>query len=359
MPEREQPKSEQAEAKGEVTEAKLTDVGAPRIDRRYSDEVSRYFKAARELAFIGAEPSEEEEEFEAFLAEQQRTLEKLADPRWAKRVTPKEASLALSELAGSMATDNPETYRTGDSELDAQNERKYLEAKRLFMESAAKIFPDAKPEFSQLVTLMGQLSESVNLGRETGISDFEVEHLMLENPKKLAEILDHQALDLGHVMMDQARLAYASKDRATQETKLATAAEALYKLQLMRDKLQEHIYGRADVTPSEARKIDTIREEFKSKSAEAEKAKVPETKEQLLKSSKEKFGFNKSQLERGLGKSLSALGLRELGDDPEVWRKAADGLETIRRAWTKDNDPAFKKASKYEKQIRELFESLR
>ena len=40
-------------------------------------------------------------------------------------------------------------------------------------------------------------------------------------------------------------------------------------------------------------------------------------------------------------------------------QKLANGLEEIRKAWTKDKEMDFKKAPRYKKLIKELFDSLK
>ena len=53
------------------------------------------------------------------------------------------------------------------------------------------------------------------------------------------------------------------KETEAMEKKLGMGVISLYKLQLMRDRLTEKIYGRADITPGETRQIDEAREKVK------------------------------------------------------------------------------------------------
>ncbi len=295
MPEINQPEPD-IKAKVETPAAKSVVAGVLRTDTSYFNEVSRHFNAAREIARQVEDPNEENS-YELFLAEQQRTLGKLANPRLADRVTPQEVSLALSDLAGNMAFDNPdiESNRTDDPKQNAENEKRYLESKKLFMETAAKIFPDTEPDFMQLSSVSEILRESTNSALlHPEISVREVEKFLHDNPKELARRIDDDLYFAGHKMKSDAWIAYPSKDRSAQETKLATASEALYKLQLMRDELQKRMYRQADMSPSDARKIDTIRTEVKAvgMGVVTGKEQKDELGEAALRDKKIEFGTN-------------------------------------------------------------------
>lgn len=439
---------------------------------------AKYFRTATEhFADVGYDKDPDTAEYGR---EIEKGIDLLSREDELKKLQPKEVATLLSQLAGEMSSSNPaiEGNLSGDPKMDAENEKRYLEAKKLFMESSARTFPDAKVDFSQIHLVVGRLRTS--LDNFAAIEDITgVEKLQREDPKQLADKLDGLLYFVGSSMQDTAYVISKSDvqpaEREKYKGKLAQATEAVYKLQLLRDQLQQEMYGRAEVPPSDARKIDTIREEFKPEGEKKPKyilseygaytpeaaqalqervgaldmkktaatmrevadflstrpeshnlthleeqmrelgkpleldnpteeqlaaalkgvenqyhliqwvpslqekmpalnamrhflrselqkmreAKAPETKEEepALKTLKEKASRAASYLqERGV--KINLAGLR-LENDVDRWRKAADGLDTIRSTFLKDNDPAFKKVPKYQPEVDKLFELLK
>ncbi|MEK7212875.1 MAG: hypothetical protein AAB678_00355 [Patescibacteria group bacterium] len=104
------------------------------------------------------------------------------------------------------------------------------------------------------------------------------------------------------------------------------------------------------------RELHSVRD---AKRIEAVRDKINNGSEIDEKKINEKIGFAKGWLERGLGESLHGLGWPNTENDLVKHQKLANGLEEIRKAWTKDKEMDFKKAPRYKKLIKELFDSLK
>ena len=291
MPEREQLKPELIEAKLETPVAKPATTETPQSDTRYFSDVSRYFNARREIGGV-------DEEQDMFIREQQQMLEKLANPKLIEQMRPNDVAIALSELSGVMSRANPniESNRTSDPESDAFNEKMYLQTKRLFMESSKKMFPDTKVDIhsDSLKTIAQRLEKSFGAFSMPEITDAEVAQLLKDDPKKLAEWIDRALYLAGDAAENKALVNFGIREEEGKKGKidsarydeenntLANITEAIYKLQLLRDQLQQEIYGRADIPSSDVRKIDALRDEFKDSKPEA-KDSVAEKKQRTEK----------------------------------------------------------------------------
>ncbi len=234
------------------------------IDMAYSSSVARYFNRRKSECIAGREnPTDEDLQYEQFLSEQQSMLAKVANSRLLEKLQPKDISFALSELAGMMANNNPDYYGGQDPNSNVDQEKEYLEAKKIFMATCKKMFPEIEPEMSRSVTY----TEVEKLSRldipVVSVPMSEGGELLQKNPKELARRMDGILHSSGDVMKSYAFDGFCADDiKETEaiEKKLGTAVMSVYKLQLMRDRLTEKIYGRADMTPSETKQIDEARE---------------------------------------------------------------------------------------------------
>ncbi len=325
-----------------------------KIDGAYGTQVSRYFKEYKKMLGEG-EDSADEFSYEQAAAEEQRSLEALANSDKAAGMSAKDVSLALADIVGQMGKQNPEIPEnlTGDKKIDAEHEKQFAAAKKIFIDSCKKIFPKTRADFHSGLegALAGLTMASDATMHLTSIDGMSSQEILKMKPQEAAaqlnrllsysgEILQSAAFEGGHKEKDM-------KKRDNVEKELAVAVEAIYRIQLMRDQLQKEIYGRSDIASGDAKKIDTVRNDIKTEEA------APD-----LKASKEKVSFAKDTLEKGLGKSLQGLGFKEVGNDPKQWAKMADGLEEIRRAWSKDKRAAFQKSTEFEGQIKKFFGTL-
>ena len=255
------------------------EAGKEIIERReFVKDITNYFEeqksVSREVRGNTAKSEIQEQllQNEMFLDEQFGTLLKLASPETAKKMDSKEFSFALSELAGNMALGHQDT---GKTELDEQYNKQYLEAKKLFLASAKRIYPEAnllQLAASNLKTEIKKLSNIGGFSDKFGNKDVSVisavsERIQKEwntdflekNPKKVLAELDSILIQIGDRMKSVSLQEYNNSDDEEKEPvqqKLDIAAEQMYKLQLMRNQLVKVIYGREDITPIEITEIE-------------------------------------------------------------------------------------------------------
>jgi len=251
------------------------------VDAAYASSVYKFFGDRKsEIGEPGKPKSEEDVQREAFLNEQEAVLVKVSDKRRLEKMQPKDVSFALAEVVGVMGATNlfRENYRFEHEgfigEPNALSEKYYIAAKKLFMDSCRKLFPKVKPELSGAVPIQQEKKlEEAGITSARGPKDIlEAEKFLRNDPRELASWLDSM-ITLGGLQM---------REQSTQTTniesfpdfddpekvdevknRLGQAIEPLYKLQLMRDAMTKRIYGREDITPSEAWQIDKARERLK------------------------------------------------------------------------------------------------
>lgn len=242
----------------------------------YHTTVARYFNKRKEKFSnsIKRERDQDDVAFEAFLSEQKASLEKVANVKRLEKMQPKDASLALADIMGTMATYNTESghvnhiYKNAP-ELEMSDEKEYLDAEKVFMESCKKIFPeitvqDIGPTIEEVMEKIDGLGYGVYSG---DLSDYKT--LLKEDPKKLMEGINDFLYFAGNGLRTMALgkfkdfinddIREENDSLETTEEKLAIAAEAVYKLQLVKRQLIKSIYGRENTTPSERKEIDAGR----------------------------------------------------------------------------------------------------
>src|SRR3989344_5185951 len=249
---------------GEQPEGKIetplpSDKKESSIDAAYFSSVSRYFNRRKEDWMADREnPSEEDLQYEQFLSAQQNVLGKVANAKQLEKLQPKDVSFALSELAGMMASN---WEQDPNSTIDEKKE--YLEAKEIFMATCKKMFPEIESEASSSIFYI-EAEKLIRLGiSAVSVSMSEGGKLLKENPKELTKRINNILHTSGDAMKSYAFYGFIAEDvkeTEAMEKKLGMGVISLYKLQLMRDRLTEKIYGRADITPGETRQIDEARE---------------------------------------------------------------------------------------------------
>mgnify|MGYP001574396172 CR=1 FL=1 len=192
-------------------------------------------------------------------------------------IKPEDVSMGLAELCGrlSVSDQHIESNWTEIPDINKANESHYREVRDMFMESCRKIFPDVSVDiqYADLKGLAWRLEKNVAINLSSSVPSLQEQmKLLKDNPKKLAEIVDGLLYSAGGAMRDEA-FNYSqstNKDWVDMHNRLSEAAKDVFALQQMKDQLQTIVYDRraADVTPSEARQIDTLRDQLEDKHAQ-------------------------------------------------------------------------------------------
>lgn len=253
----------------------------PTIDAAYHQVVAKYFNAKKqELAKSSDKENEDDAIQEQFLNDQKASLEKMSSAKSLEKMQPKNISLALSEIAGNMALHNPESGHVNhlyekSPEFEEPDEKEHLDSEKVFMESCKKIFPETEAEdMSDSIEEILTAIEGLDYGIYTeDLANLDHKKLLQENPAKLLEGINDFLYFTGQMvkwrafnkfkdfMNNDIREGDDSLD--TTEEKLATANNAIYKLQLVKNQLIKRIYGREDITPGERKTIDQAKRNLK------------------------------------------------------------------------------------------------
>jgi hypothetical protein len=230
----------------------------------YFSRVSNFFNEQKGLV-AGEIVKDGEIDYENYYVQQQRSMEKLATPALAKKMKPEEVSIALAEISSHMSVNNPyiEANTTGDKSLDNENVKRYEGAKAIFLESCSKIYPETK-----VLTKATTVKNTVEVLRANGLYLSVVEDVVAQesDPKKLAAYIDSVLYLAGNILQQRALENYQEQDFTKQDAanqKLAQMVKGIYELQLMRDELQQRLYGSKDKSAVDAKQIDQIREQLK------------------------------------------------------------------------------------------------
>jgi hypothetical protein len=266
--------SEEQEVKQEVYPANVENQDAKKIDNAFATKVFSYYEKRNGATMAEAyDLSFSKDDEKKFIEESRESLMKLSHPDFAESLPEKDVSLALSELAGVMADNGSDNLRGNDTEEIKQAiERSYADARKIFMDSCKKMYPSDEQQIS-----VGNLKfEVLNLQKREIISDepeispSQTMKLFESNPKALAEQIDGILGRVGKKMSADALRAFDDdvvrngvNVKESNQERLGSGIESVYKLQLMRDKLTEKMYGRKDITPTEIRQIEEARDRVK------------------------------------------------------------------------------------------------
>jgi hypothetical protein len=271
---------EEKETRPDVEELTSEKGAAAPVDAAFAGSVSKYFNERRKVADVTDAQDTEYFDHDAFLAEEQRALEKLANPETAAKMKPKDVSFALGDLAGSMGTKNPEQRAnvSGDPAKDAAGEKEHAETKKLFMDSAEKIFPNVAVDTGDMGNEVARTAERLSFEADASfipdVDPKDLQRMYEQDPAALGRKLDEVLEKSGNLMQTRARMSFDLQDgkrRTEADAHLAGGMEMYYKLQLIRDAVREKSYGRKDITASEQRKVDEMRNAFSGKGAEEAK----------------------------------------------------------------------------------------
>ena len=238
------------------------------IDSAYAGEVSNYFNERRLIAAQTGGEDTELFDHDKFLAMQQQSLEKLANPATGRELRPKDVALALGDLAGTMAGTDLEIAgnRTGDQRVDRDTESSHARAKKIFMDSCGKKFAGVAANKEDLG---GDIRRTVELlGQDAGaelppdLKEADLDRLVEDDPRQLTQALDQILYKTGDRLQAGSRIGFDLKDQQRREEAsghLVPGVENFYKLQLLRDALQEKV-NRAAEQASTADKMEAARQ---------------------------------------------------------------------------------------------------
>lgn len=247
------------------------------VEGSQPSELLSYFDLQRKRA-QPLEGPEEELSYDQFLAEQQGALERLWAVGLEGGVEPSDVAMALSELSGNMAGRNMniEANHTGYPDLDLENEREYDETKKVFMSGCRKIFPEVAVdiESESFETICADLEKNLGSFLAPEMSDADAARLLKEDPRKLAAWLDEALYLAGSGAKSKAWLNFGMKhdeqigkgtDLAgynKENDVLAGTVKGVYKLQMLRDQLQERMFGKSDISLADVEKMGAIRSDL-------------------------------------------------------------------------------------------------
>jgi len=281
-----------------------------------------------------------DEDFDAIRREYGKTLEKISDTKTLERLQPTEAAGALAQLAFEMQQENP----IQEENAKKGTEKKYAEARGLFMDSCHKLFPNVRISPDNLAAEISQACEGL-VGAGFSISDHreDLERLQTD-PARVLDNLEAASSFLPGNLADRGQEIFWGGASNPEASKLAMAVESYYKLELLKDAVRAKIGDKSDASGSDKSKIDKLRQEILQ----------PEQQSKDIKTVKATVALSKKMLEDGLNRTLPLANLKLKEDDFERWQKLADGLEEIRRRYTKDGRMRSVKNSEYEKEVSEF-----
>jgi hypothetical protein len=336
-----QPVPEEKESRPELPELRTDKGEASPVVSEYGGLVSKYFNERRRIADLTDAGDTELFDHDAFLAEEQRSLEKLSNPETGARMEPKDVAVALGDLAGSMGSMNPELpgNATGEAETDKETERAYGETKKVFMESAKRVFPSVAVDEKNLGTdlkltverLTREVDPTARIGKDLAMPELkgeDIERMMESDPRGLASKIDTILAETGDLMQMRSRMNFNTGD-AAERGELAEGARWLYKLQLIRDRLQERMYDGKMVTASAAKEIERLRSglagtgEGESAGTETERG-MDDAAEQVLDTVEDAVAEERKLTEAFQKENKPFLPVR------------ARAVEAMRSVWTKD-----------------------
>lgn len=320
----------------------------PTIDSTYSQEVSGYFTNLAEL-----EGAENDPQTADYIAERRKNLDKLSNSKNLEGLQYEDFGMALGDLASKMSGSDPniESNLTGNAEMDEKNKDFYLQTKELFMGSCTKVFPETRADVSDLNRVLQKLRKSMDIVSMQGehLTGSTIEKLNRENPEQLMQEIDTILYGAGSALGDRALSSFQEEDENVAKKfkqELGSAAEQIYKLQLIRDGLEKQIYEKGGMSPKEKQEVENLREEIQNKPAGLEG----------LKEARKRVGTESNLLQDRMG---AGIRIPNLGENIEKWEKLAEGLALIRKEYVKDRRLRGSKNPEYKKKIDELLEMLK
>ncbi len=233
-------------------------------DREYSSAVSRHFNASinysKNKRVEGESEDPEELEYQQFLTEQKQALSKIASPKELETLALYEVSFAIASLCHTMAAYNPDFQFEGAELVGVDG--KYDEARKLFMDSCKKMFPDIEvaPSPADIQIQMRKI-EKVNLfnldDKDAGVNNPFVDlekfgitqtlELLKTNPQEVIKRIDDVLQGISSRMNGVAYGTFESENAGeidyeivlSRQKRLASLIEPIYKLERIKDAIKE------------------------------------------------------------------------------------------------------------------------
>lgn len=255
----------------------------PKEDIGYAVDVNRHYLMDRDLNYIKGFDTE----YGGHLQDHKKALSKLAKNENLQNVDPDEYTEALAELAGYVSENHPDWELAGKEteEEKKQKDQHYKSGKSLWMHSMKKIYPEVNGSIADLLSLF---EKGIGNAYRQDLTREQIKDLEKNNPQELIKALDEFIFFAQRDLKDSAFFNHFDesdpKIKEQNSAYLEINLRDLYKLQLIRDRLAEKIYGKAQDSPSDVKQIEQLQDQLNSSG----KMETP-NKEESLESSESKI----------------------------------------------------------------------
>jgi hypothetical protein len=191
-----------------------------------------------------------DEDFDATRREYGKILEKISDTKTLERLQPAEAAGALAQLAFETQLMNP----IQEENAKKGTEKKYAEARGLFMDSCHKLYPNVKISPDNLAAEISQACEGlVKAGFAVSDHKEDLERLQVD-PAEVLYNLEAAISFLPGNLAERGQETFWGGASNPEASKLAMAVESYYKLELLKDAVKAKIGDKGDTSKSDKSK---------------------------------------------------------------------------------------------------------
>ncbi len=223
----------------------------PKEDGDYIIAVNQYYRVSFGISYLSKNPENQDEKY---LQENKETLLKLANNETLPKIDSVDYAIALSQLAGDIGfyeaekNDFASLHKIPLSESDLTQWKLILRKLELATDLWKRIMQKIEPtETSGPSELFTQLGKTVHIGEysydyQSGMTKEDIRSFIDLAPKSLIEHIDNFMFRIQNALREYAKETYDS-DKHNQEKlgDLDTANKFIYKLQLIKDKLQQKV----------------------------------------------------------------------------------------------------------------------
>ena len=185
-----------------------------------------------------------DEDFDITRREYGKILEKIGDAKTLERLQPAEAAGALAQLAFEMQNENP----IQEENAKKGTEKKYAEARGLFMDSCHKLYPNVNISPDNLAAEISQVYENL---AKTGFAAFghkeDLERLQADPTEALYDLEATSSFLPGNLAERGQEIFWGGASNP-EASKLAMAVESYYKLELLKDAVRAKIGNKGDTS---------------------------------------------------------------------------------------------------------------